>query len=69
MFLIAYIGFALFYLICAYFILERVRRDYSVQGDLRRSTSNLEIIMFFLHGCLMGISYAQEVSWPPVSPY
>jgi protein-S-isoprenylcysteine O-methyltransferase Ste14 len=69
MFLIAYIGFALFYLICAYFILERVRRDYASQGSLRRSTSNLEIVMFFLHGCLMGISYPGEASWPPVSPY
>lgn len=69
MFLIIYIGFALFYLICAYFILERVRRDYAAQGCLQRSTSNLEIVMFILHGFLLGVSYAQEVTWPPVSPY
>lgn len=69
MFLFLYIGFALFYLICAYFILERVRKDYAAQGTLRKSTSNLEVVMFFLHGCLIGISYEQIDAWPPASPF
>lgn len=64
-----YIGFAIFYLVCAYYILERVRSDYAQQGVLRKSTSNLEVLMFFLHGCLMGLSYASDAAWPPVSPY
>jgi protein-S-isoprenylcysteine O-methyltransferase Ste14 len=69
MFPIVYVIFAVFYLVCAYFILERVRKDYMEQGVLRRSTSNLEVVMFFLHGCLMGLSYGTDLAWPPVSPY
>ena len=69
MFLFIYLGFALFYLVCAYFILERVRKDYAVHGALQKSTSNLEVVMFFLNGCLIGISYERLGSWPPASPF
>ena len=69
MFLLSYLGFALFYLVCAYLILERVRKDYAAQGALRKSTSNLEMVMFFLHVCLIGISYGSLDSWPPASPF
>jgi protein-S-isoprenylcysteine O-methyltransferase Ste14 len=69
MFIIVYLTFAVFYLVCAYFILERVRKDYAAQGALRKSTSNLEILMFFLHGCLIGVSYGGKDTWKPVSPY
>jgi protein-S-isoprenylcysteine O-methyltransferase Ste14 len=66
---VSYFGFAVFVLVCAYFILERVRRDYADQGILRKSTSNLEVVMFFLHGCLMGLPYSFDAGWPPISPY
>ena len=69
MFLFIYLGFALFYLVCAYFILERVRKDYAVHGALQKSTSNLEVVMFFLHGSLIGIAYGGKVGWPPGSPF
>jgi protein-S-isoprenylcysteine O-methyltransferase Ste14 len=69
MFPVIYIGYAVFFLACAYFILERVRKDYAELGLLRKSTSNLEVVMFFLHGCLMGLSYGFEIELPPASPY
>ena len=30
---VVYIGFAVIYLVCAFLILERVRRDYADQGE------------------------------------
>jgi protein-S-isoprenylcysteine O-methyltransferase Ste14 len=69
MFPVIYLVYAVFYLVCVYLILERVRRDYSQLGRLRKSTSNLEVVMFFLHGCLMGLSYGADGGWPPTSPY
>ncbi|MEN8241954.1 MAG: isoprenylcysteine carboxylmethyltransferase family protein [Chloroflexota bacterium] len=69
MFIFIYLGFALIYLVCAYFILERVRKDYAAHGSLHKPTSNLEVVMFFLHGCLIGLSYGAIDSWPPASPF
>lgn len=69
MFPVIYIAYAVLFLVCAYFILERVRKDYKELGLLRKSTSNLEVVMFFLHGCLMGLSYGFEIEMPPSSPY
>lgn len=69
MFIFIFLGFTLFFLACAYLILERVRKDYAALGALRKSTSNLEIMMFFLHGCLIGISYSEKNNWPPSSPF
>jgi protein-S-isoprenylcysteine O-methyltransferase Ste14 len=69
MFPVIYSAFLVLYLVCVYLILERVRRDYAEFGLLRKSTSNLEVVMFFLHGCLMGLSYGFRIEMPPASPY
>ena len=67
MFPSVYVSWAIFVLLAAFFILRRVRRDYRHFRQLRPFTAFLQVLMFFIHGVLVGLSYGLSFKWPPFS--
>jgi len=58
---------AILFLIVAFLILERVRHDYRQHQELRPFTAFLQVLMFFLHGCLLSLAYGYPLKWPSAS--